>query len=84
MTAHDGTANQLPKLVIRLNGPDNLRTYCGVDNDEAIGNQIGIHRTQVFRVLSGHHSPGNRFIAGVIDRCGLDFAFDKVFRVVDK
>lgn len=77
----NGTANQLPKLVIRHNGPDNLRAYCGVTLDGDLGDQIGVHRTQIFRVLSGQHDPGNRFIAGVIDRCGLQFAFSEVFEV---
>lgn len=81
MTADDGTANQLPKLVIRKNGADNLRKFFGVEHDAAIGSEIGVHRTQVFRVLAAEHDPGNKFIAGVIARCGRDFTFDKVFEV---
>lgn len=81
MAADDGTANQLPKLVIRKNGADNLRKFFSVEHDAAIGKQIGVHRTQVFRVLTAEHDPGNKFIAGVIDRCGLEFAFTKFFEI---
>jgi hypothetical protein len=81
MTAHDGMANQLPKLVIRKNGPDDLRAHCGVQHDKELGAQIGIHRAQVSRVLSHDHDAGNKFIAGVIARCGVEFTFTKVFEI---
>lgn len=47
-----------------------------------LAEHIGLHRAQISRVLSGQHAPGNRFIAGVIDCCGLKFAFDHVFELV--
>lgn len=74
-------ANQLPKLVIRPDGPENLRNYCRVALVGEVGEQIGIERSQVSRVFSGKYDAGNRFIAGVIDRCGIKFAFDKVFEI---
>lgn len=75
-------ANQLPTLVIRPDGPQNIRKHCGVGRDLDLAEHIGLHRAQISRVLSGKHAPGNRFIAGVIDRCGLKFAFEKVFEIV--
>lgn len=71
----------MPKLVIRPDGPENLRRECGVSLVTEVGEQIGIDRSQVSRVFSGRYDAGNRFIAGVIDRCGLKFAFDKVFEI---
>jgi hypothetical protein len=76
-----GMANQLPKLVIRPNGPQNLRKHCGIKYDHELTQHIGLERSQISRVLSGKHDAGNKFIAGVIDRCGLEFAFTKVFEI---
>lgn len=81
LSTDQGRRILLPKLVIRPKGPENLRKQCGVTLDRDLGDQIGIHRAQVSRVLSGKHDAGNRFIAGVIDRCGLEFTFTKVFAV---
>lgn len=72
----------MPKLVIQPQGPDDLRAYCGVTLDRELSEQIGIHRGHISRILGGKHAPGNRFIASVIDRCGLKFAFDHVFVIV--
>lgn len=74
-------ANPLPTLIIRPEGPRNIRKECNVAQDRELAKYLGVHPAQVSRVLSGKTSPGNRFIAGVIDRCGLEFAFTKVFTV---
>jgi hypothetical protein len=81
MTADDGTANQLPKLVIRKNGGDDLRKYCGVTYASELEPKMGVSRAQISRVLSGKHDAGNQFIASVIVLCGLEFTFTKVFEV---
>jgi hypothetical protein len=77
-----GMANQVPNIIIRPNGPEKIRTKCGVTRDMDLADHIGLHRGQISRVLSGKHAPGNKFIAGIIDRCGLKFAFDHVFEIV--
>lgn len=76
-----GTANQLPKLVIRENGRANLREYCGVEHDSDLEPRMGVSRAQISRVLNGKHDAGNQFIASVIVLCGLDFTFAKIFEV---
>ena len=76
--------SHLPKLVIRPDGPQNLREICGVTLNKDLGEQIGITRAQVSRVLSRKHDAGNRFIAGVTKRCGLEFTFTNVFEIEDK
>lgn len=70
-------------IVIRPDGSEKIRKHCGAPRQEDLAAHLGIHRAQVGRVLSGKHLPGNRFIAGVIDRCGLKFAFDHVFQIVE-
>jgi transcriptional regulator with XRE-family HTH domain len=76
-----GTANQLPKLVIRPNGPQNLRKRFGVTFDRELAEQLGLSRAQVSRVLSGKNDAGNQFIAGIIYHCGHDFALTQFFEV---
>lgn len=76
-----GTANQLPKLIIRPNGPQNLQTHFGTTLNQEIADQIGVSRPQVSRVLNGKLRAGNQFIAGIINRCGLEFTFTEVFEV---
>jgi len=75
-------ADEVPNIIIRPDGPDKIRKHCGVTKDMELASHVGLHRAQVSKVLSGKHAPGNRFIAGVIDRCGLKFAFDQVFEIV--
>lgn len=69
------------RIIIRPSGRDEIRGHCGVTRDLDLAEHLGLHRAQVGKVLSGKHLPGNRFIAGVIDRCGLEFAFTKVFEI---
>lgn len=68
--------------MIRSDGAHTIRTKCTVGSDRELAEQIGINPGHVSRILSGKTPPGNRFIAGIIDRCGLKFAFDKVFEIV--
>lgn len=75
-------SRQLPTLAIRPDGREKLRKRCGAAFDRDIAAHIGVHPGQVSRVLSGKFSPGNRFIAGVIDRCGIKFAFTHVFELI--
>lgn len=75
-------AEKMPTIIIRPNGPDEIRKHCGVTRDMDLAEHIGLHRGQISRVLSGKHAPGNKFIAGVIERCGLKFAFSHVFEVI--
>lgn len=71
----------MPKLVIRKNGANHLREYCGVTYASELEPKMGVSRAQISRVLSGRHDAGNQFIASVITLCGLDFTFAKVFEV---
>lgn len=73
---------KVPSLAIRPDGPQMIRQHCGVTRDRDLAEHIGLHPGQVSRVLSGKHAPGNRFIAGVVDRCGIKFAFDHVFQIL--
>jgi len=70
------------RIIIRPDGREQIRSHCGVIRQEDLAQHLGIHRAQVGKVFSGKHLPGNRFIAGVIDRCGLKFAFDHVFAII--
>lgn len=45
-----------------------------------LADHIGLHPSQISRVLAGKNLPSNGFISSVIDRCGLD-AFDRVFQI---
>jgi hypothetical protein len=72
----------VPSLVIRPDGPQKIRRRCGVVRDQDVAERIGVDPDEVGRVLSGEHPPGNEFIAGVIDRCGIAFAFDHIFQLV--
>lgn len=72
----------MPSLVIRPDGPQQIRQRCGVTLNKDLAEHLGIHPAQVSRVLSGKHPPGNRFIAGVVDLCGLEFAFEHVFQII--
>jgi hypothetical protein len=75
-------ADKLPNIIIRPGASQKIRDHCGVKHDMDLAEHIGLHRAQIGRVLSGKHAPGNRFIAGVIERCGLKFAFEQVFDIV--
>jgi hypothetical protein len=70
------------RIIIRPDGREKVRDHCGFTRELDIAEHLGIHRAQVGKVFSGKHLPGNRFIAGVVDRFGLEFAFTKVFVVV--
>lgn len=72
----------MPSLTIRPDGRQKLRQRCGVASDRDVADLLGVDPAQVSRVLSGKHPPGNRFIAGVVDRCGLKFAFEHVFQIL--
>ncbi len=72
----------MSRLTIPPDGRGKLRERCGVAHDRDIAQRLSVDPAQVSRVLSGKHPPGNRFVAGVIDRCGLEFAFEHVFQVV--
>lgn len=72
------------QIIIRDSGRDKIREHCGVTKDQELADHLGLHRAQIGKVLSGKHLPGNRFIAGVIDRCGLEFAFKNIFAVVEE
>lgn len=76
-------ADQLPNIIIRPGGRRAIHEHCGVDRDLDLAEHIGMHRAQISRVLSGQHAPGNRFIAGIVARCGLEFAFSQVFEVIE-
>jgi transcriptional regulator with XRE-family HTH domain len=52
-----------------------------VQHDTDLESRLGISRAQISRVLNGKHDAGNQFIAGIIVRCGLEFAFSEVFEV---
>jgi hypothetical protein len=71
------------RIIIRPGGREKVHTHCGVTRELDLAEHLGIHRAQVGKVFSGKHLPGNRFIAGVVDRCGLKFAFENVFAVVE-
>ena len=71
----------MPALAIRSNARETIREICGGSSDADISDCIGVHSTQVGRVLSGKYAPGNRFIAGVVDACGPEIAFKKVFKI---
>ncbi len=75
-------ADGMPNIIIRPGGREKIHQHCGVSRDMDLASHVGLHRGQVSKVLSGKHAPGNRFIAGVIDRCGLKWAFDNVFEIV--
>lgn len=72
----------MPNIIVRPDGGRKIRQHCGVTLNKDLAEHLGIHRAQIGRVLSGKHAPGNRFIAGVIDRCGLEFAFDQILELV--
>ncbi|WP_055108942.1 helix-turn-helix domain-containing protein [Paenibacillus ihumii] len=49
----------------------NIEAYMqskGWDESE-LAEKIGVSRTQVYRVLRGQRSPGNEFIAGLLNAC---------------
>lgn len=75
-------ADKVPSIILRPNGPAKIRKHCGVTRDLDLAEHVDLSRAQVSRVMSGKHAPGNKFIAGVIERCGLKFAFDHVFEIV--
>lgn len=68
-------------LAIRPGGPDKIRKRCGVTLDKDLAAAIKLSAASVSRILSGKATPSNRFIAGIIDHCGLKFSFDHVFEV---
>jgi hypothetical protein len=77
-----GMADKLPHIIIRPHGPQEIRKRFGVEYTKDLDQHLDLHRAQIGRVLSGKHAPGNKFIAGVIDQCGLKWAFDHVFEIV--
>jgi hypothetical protein len=74
----------MPSIELRPNAAAKIHRKCGITRDYDLAVHIGQHPSQVSRVLSGKHLPGNKFIAGVVHHCGLKFAFDHVFTIVDE
>jgi transcriptional regulator with XRE-family HTH domain len=72
----------MPRVVLRRK---NLLRLCedrAIDpTTTALGARIGVHHSQVSRVLSGKSEPGNRFIAGILDVFGVG-AFQDLFAIV--
>lgn len=81
---YDGRLNRPPGYTVglRADAARQLRGKLCAEYNVDLAAGLDIHPAQVSRALSGKQAPGTRFIAGVIDRCGLDFAFREVFEVV--
>lgn len=64
---------------------DNLLRLCEqariTPTTTGIGARIGVHHSQVSRVLNGNRDPGIRFVAGLIDVFGPN-SFADLFQVV--
>jgi hypothetical protein len=71
----------MPAVLIREGAGFALSVRCKAKHSQDIAHAIGVHPSQASRVLSGKNPPGNQFIAGVILRFGLRWAFDHVFWV---
>jgi hypothetical protein len=72
----------MPAVAIRDEATGKITAKLGSTHNQDIARHIGVHPSQVSRVLSGKNPPGNQFIAGVVLRFGLRFAFQHVFIVV--
>ena len=71
----------MAKLALRQDQLAKFRRLSGIKTDLEFAKRIGVHRSQVSRVLSGDAAPGPRFIAGVVALFGVE-CFQDLFTVI--
>ncbi len=65
--------------------PDGLRRIGidrGIDTDAELAQLVGVHQSNISRVLSGKAKPSNQFIAGIAAAFGYA-VFPTVFTVIE-
>lgn len=71
---------QVARLVLNLDQLDQYRQEHHIETDDALAERIGVHPTQVSRVVRGGAQPGQKFIAGLLLIFGKE-AFGDLFDV---
>ena len=70
----------MARLVVRHDQLSKFRRLSGIKTDAEFAERIGVHPSQVSRVLKGDAAPGTRFIAGVLELFGIE-CFQDLFAV---
>lgn len=64
------------RISVRLDVLATFRDIAGLQEDAAFAKRIGVHRSQVGRIVKGESRIGARFIAGCLDAFGVKYFAD--------
>ena len=68
-------------IMVRKDAVARARVARGLESNTALAAQMGIHRTQIGRILSGQQRPGEQFIACLC--VALEMSMNDLFVVVE-
>lgn len=68
------------RITLRRDQLAKFRRIANLDSDTVFAERVGVNRSQVNRILSGHSNIGTRFIAGCLETFGIE-CFADLFSV---